>query len=128
MKLYQQRRPGADRPSAEAMREMREQMKRRRKGDAAYDGPIGAGRYAFLNVPNPVAAADADMNRAIDRNEFRAMASDRFRELDPNQTKALTLAILPQTPAQIEANRRCIEKMKEQASGRAPQKRKEPAP
>ncbi|WP_181008519.1 EF-hand domain-containing protein [Sphingomonas montanisoli] len=131
VKLYRARQAGAppaERPSAEAVREARERAKRRAKGDGGYDGPMGAGRYAFVNVPNPVAGADADLNRAIDRDEFRRMAADRFRELDPNLTKMLTLATLPRTPAQIEANRRCIEKLKEKASGRAPQKRKEPSP
>ena len=45
-------------------------------------GPQGAARYALLNMPEPVAAADADFNRAITLAEFRQAALDRFQLLD----------------------------------------------
>ena len=76
-------------------------------------GIMGAGRYAFLNIPNPVAAADGDFNRAISASEFRAAAADRFNDLDPQQTKALTLDRLPKTPAQQAANAACLARLKE---------------
>ncbi|WP_016746467.1 hypothetical protein [Rhizorhabdus wittichii] len=87
----------------------------RRGAGAGYDGAIGAGRYAFLNIPNPVAAADSDLNRAITAQEFRAAAADRFADLDPQQTKALSFAQLPKTPAQVAANAACLERVKEKA-------------
>lgn len=88
--------------------------RRKRKGGAlGSDGATGAGRYAFLNIPNPVASADDDINRAVDRKEFRAAAAERFRDLDPNQTKVLTLATLPRTPAQIAANAACLARVKD---------------
>lgn len=80
-----------------------------------YDGAAGAGRYGFLNIPNPVATADGDLNRAITAKEFRAAAAQRFADLDPQQTKALTLAQLPKTPAQVLANAVCIERLKDKA-------------
>ena len=79
---------------------------RQRKGDreAAYDpeGLQGASRYALLNIPQPVAAADADLNRATSALEFRQAAGNRFRLLDDQQHGRLTLqdleAKLPRLP------------------------------
>ena len=36
-----------------------------------FDGLQGAARYGLLNIPQPVAGADADFNRAITLDEFR---------------------------------------------------------
>ena len=71
------------------------------------DGAIGAGRYAFLNIPNPVASADLDLSRSVSRQEFRAAAAERFDDLDVKQEKALTIARLPKTPAQLRASAIC---------------------
>jgi Ca2+-binding EF-hand superfamily protein len=46
------------------------------------DGLQGAARYGLLNMPQPVAGADADFNRAVTRIEFRQAASYRFKLLD----------------------------------------------
>lgn len=65
---------------------------RGRRGGAAVDeGPQGAARYALLNMPQPVAAADADFNRAISLQEFRQAALDRFQLLDKRHEGRLTL-------------------------------------
>jgi Ca2+-binding EF-hand superfamily protein len=45
-------------------------------------GPQGGARYALLNIPEPVAAADADFNRGISLAEFRQAAAERFALLD----------------------------------------------
>ncbi len=83
-----------------------------------YGGAAGAGRYSFLNVPNPVASADRDFDRAISLREYRAAASERFRDLDKQGRGYLTLADLPKTPAQIVANAQCVERVKERAKGK----------
>jgi len=57
-------------------------------------GPQGAARYALLNIPEPVAAADTDFNRAITLNEFREAAAARFQLLDSGHTGRLSLAAL----------------------------------
>jgi len=108
VRLYQSRGDADDK---------RDRPKGEKKRPVDYGGAIGAGRYAFFNIPNPVASADADINRAVDRSEFLAAAADRFNLLDPNQKKALTLADLPHTPAQVAANAAClaIEKAKAKA-------------
>ena len=66
----------------------------RRRQDASSDldgGPQGAARYALLNIPEPVAAADADFNRAITIAEFRQAAIERFQLLDRSRQGRLTL-------------------------------------
>ena len=54
----------------------------------------GAARYSLLNIPEPVAAADTDFNRAITLEEFRAAAIERFQLLDTAHQGRVTLAQL----------------------------------
>jgi hypothetical protein len=112
LRTYQARTPrdGSREDRKEQKRERQAQARppKLKSGESGYDGAMGAGRFAFLNIPNPVASADADINRAVDRDEFRRAAADRFRQLDPAQKKALTLADLPRTPAQQNANAACL--------------------
>ena len=54
-------------------------------------GRQGAARYGLLNLPEPVAAADADLDRAISLQEFRQAALDRFRLLDTAHADRLSL-------------------------------------
>jgi hypothetical protein len=54
----------------------------------------GAARYALLNIPEPVAAADADFDRGITPGEFREAAVTRFRLLDSKGLGRITLAEL----------------------------------
>jgi hypothetical protein len=72
----------------------------RRERERDRDGLQGAGRFAWLNIPEPVAAADADLNRGVSRAEFTAAAAERLRKLDSNGDGALTLAELPPLPQQ----------------------------
>ncbi len=51
----------------------------------------GAARYGLLNIPEPVAAADADFNRSITLEEFRQAAVARFQLLDIKHEGRLTL-------------------------------------
>lgn len=54
-------------------------------------GLQGAARYGLLNMPEPVAAADSDFNRAISRAEFEQAALERFQLLDRDKRGSLTL-------------------------------------
>lgn len=54
----------------------------------------GGARYALLNMPQPVAAADADFNRAVTLPEFRNAAELRFQLLDRSGDRQLSLADL----------------------------------
>jgi hypothetical protein len=55
------------------------------------NGLQGAARYGILNIPQPVASADADFNRAISLVEFRQAASNRFNLLDGNKQGRIAL-------------------------------------
>lgn len=67
------------------------------------DALQGAARYALLNIPQPVAAADADFNRGITAAEFRAAAAERFRMLDRANAGRVSFAqlsdLVPAGPA-----------------------------
>lgn len=84
--------------------------RRPRGGESGYGDPMGAGRYAWLNIPEPVASADLDVNRIIDESEFRAVAGRRFETLS-NDGK-LTLALVPKTPQQLSLDGHCIKRPK----------------
>jgi hypothetical protein len=52
----------------------------------------GAGRYALLDIPEPVAAADTSFDDGISLAEFRQAAARRFSILDVDRQGKLTLA------------------------------------
>jgi Ca2+-binding EF-hand superfamily protein len=66
------------------------------------DGLQGAARYGLLNLPEPVAGADADFDRFVSLDEFRRAASYRFQLLDSDRTGRLTFDslkdLLPSRP------------------------------
>lgn len=62
------------------------------------DGLEGAGRFAFLNIPQPVIAADFDLNRGVSRDEFARAAGQRFLLLDRDRDGRLGRAELPPLP------------------------------
>ena len=59
------------------------------------DSARGASRYGLLDIPEPVASCDTDMDRRITRAEFRAAADRRFKVLDTSGDGRLTIAELP---------------------------------
>jgi len=66
------------------------------------DGLQGAARYGLLNLPEPVAGADANFDRFVSLDEFRRAASYRFQLLDRDHLGRLTLknleVLLPSRP------------------------------
>jgi len=58
------------------------------------NGLQGAARYGILNIPQPVASADADFNRAVTLAEFRQAAAYRFKLLDSSGQGWLALSEL----------------------------------
>ena len=56
------------------------------------DGHQGASRFGLLDLPEPVASADADFNRGVSLAEFRAAAGQRFLALDLDHRGKLSLA------------------------------------
>jgi len=95
-------------------RSRREQDRGAMADSRDYGGPMGAGRYAWLNVPEPVAAADQDVDRVVTRDEFATAAATVFARLDVLNRKSLRLSDLPRTPQQIAIEGPC----------RTPKKRK----
>ena len=64
----------------------------RRRSKRAKPGNLeGAARYGLLNLPEPVAAADADFNRGVSLQEFKLAAVERFQLLDATRQGRLTL-------------------------------------
>jgi hypothetical protein len=61
-----------------------------------YDaGNMGAARFSYLDLPEPVAAADTNFDRAISPREFVDAAHQRFDALDANHDGVLTRDELP---------------------------------
>lgn len=58
-------------------------------------GRQGAGRFSYLDIPEPVSSADSNFNRGVSAAEFIAAAEQRFALLDRNHDGRLTLAELP---------------------------------
>lgn len=62
----------------------------------AYDAvPQGAARFGYLDLPEPVIAADTDFNRGVSVREWLAAAQQRFALLDANHDGAITRDDLP---------------------------------
>ncbi|HEY0413616.1 MAG TPA: EF-hand domain-containing protein [Allosphingosinicella sp.] len=77
------------------------------RGRGEYDpGLEGAGRYAFLNIPEPVISADEDLNRGVSRAEFARAAGARFLMLDKDRDGRLTRAELPPPPERQERDKK----------------------
>ncbi|WP_165374834.1 EF-hand domain-containing protein [Sphingomonas montana] len=70
---------------------------RRSARGTPYGTPVGGARYALANVPNPIAAADIDLNRATTRAELSNAAGKLFVGIARGRA-ALALADLPATP------------------------------
>jgi hypothetical protein len=101
IRLYQPRGWPGSGPYGDGRRNPREPRRAKNpKGGDDYGGELGAGRLSWLNIPEPVASADGDLNRGVSRAEFRSAALARFALLDKAGAKALTLATLPPLPLQ----------------------------
>ena len=96
IRLYQQgaqdRRPRTGRERKAARQAARSRVD--------YDMAYGAGKFASLNIPEPVASADLDINRGVSRAEFAQVAANRFAMLDAAARGYLTADMLPRSPAQ----------------------------
>jgi len=63
--------------------------------DPPYPTRLGAGRFGFLDAPEPVVTADTNFDRAITEQEFASTALKRFKMLDVNLDGVLTRDELP---------------------------------
>ena len=67
---------------------------------------LGAAAYGLLAEPEPVRAADTDLDGRVTKAEFLAAADRRFNLLDKRKDGKLTLDELPFTASQIQLARR----------------------
>lgn len=58
----------------------------------------GAARWSLLNIPQPVRAADADLDWKVTAKEWAKAAAQRFDLLDKDKTGKLTFDGLPPLP------------------------------
>ncbi len=72
----------------------------RRRGGIPLEG---AAAFNFLREPEPILAADADINGRVSKAEFLAAADRRFKRLDRNADDRLTPEELPLTASQADA-------------------------
>jgi Ca2+-binding EF-hand superfamily protein len=89
--------PADTRPAEESdgLERPRDKRQEEQVGSLGLGGALqGAARYGLLNMPEPVAAADADFDRAVTLEEFKTAALERFRLLDRAHQGRLTLAEL----------------------------------
>jgi Ca2+-binding EF-hand superfamily protein len=67
------------------------------------EGKRGAARFGYLDFPEPVTAADGNMNRGVDPMEFKRAADTRFALLDTNDDGKLVQSELPRIEARSPA-------------------------
>ncbi len=68
------------------------------RGRRMAQGRTGAGRYGLLNIPQPVANADEDVNGKVSTQEWEHAVVRRFGLLDKAKTGRLTLDQLKGVP------------------------------
>ena len=78
---------GHTRPSQDPAQLLADQSDR----EAPAAGRDGAARYSLLNEPQPIAAADADVDGKVTLAEWMAQTDRRFAKLDHLKTGRLTL-------------------------------------
>jgi len=66
-------------------------------------GREGAARYSLINEPQPIAAADADLDGKVTLAEWMAITDRRFAKLDPLKTGKLTRESLLHPPPRPKA-------------------------
>jgi hypothetical protein len=62
---------------------------------APYPDRLGAGRFGYLPLPEPVVYADTNMDRGVSKLEFSQAAEKRFKMLDVNGDGGITRDELP---------------------------------
>ena len=62
---------------------------------------LGASQYGLIDEPQPIRAADANLDFRVSTTEWQATASQRFTILDSNGDGFISVDELPKTPAQL---------------------------
>lgn len=67
---------------------------------------LGAARFSYFDLPEPVTSADRNFNRGIDAREFADAADKRFDALDKKKDGKLTWDELPHVSGRMEGAQR----------------------
>lgn len=62
---------------------------------------LGASQYGLIDEPQPIRAADANVDFRVSTGEWQEAANQRFTILDRNSDGVITMDELPKTPAQL---------------------------
>ncbi|MBV9528761.1 hypothetical protein [Sphingomonas sp.] len=84
--------------------------------DSDNDEATGGGRLGLLTIPEPVTAADTNLDRGISPQEFQTAAEKRFGLLDSNGDGRLTLPELQSARSAVRSNALRPHKSQEQSS------------
>jgi hypothetical protein len=97
--------PGAEGPPRDRPTGKRPD-KKTRQAMARLAALQGASRYGILDIPEPVTAADIEMNGRVTRQEYLAAADQRFTMLDTDKDGKLTFEELPKHRGQQPEDKR----------------------
>ena len=75
-------------------------------GENTDDEATGGGRLGLLTIPEPVTAADSNLDRGVSLHEFVTAAEKRFQLLDRDGNGVLTLPELEAQRSAVRANAR----------------------
>ena len=75
-------------------------------GENTDDEATGGGRLGLLTIPEPVTAADSNLDRGVSLHEFVTAAEKRFQLLDRDGNGLLTLPELEAQRSAVRANAR----------------------
>lgn len=75
-------------------------------GESANDEATGGGRLGLLTIPEPVTAADTNLDRGVSSQEFQTAAEKRFGLLDRDGDGRLTLPELQAQRSAVRSNAR----------------------
>ena len=75
-------------------------------GESTNDEATGGGRLGLLTIPEPVTAADSNLDRGVSAHEFETAAEKRFTLLDRNGDGRLTLPELQAMRSAVRSNAR----------------------
>lgn len=92
------------------------------------DEATGGGRLGLLTIPEPVTAADSNLDRGVSLHEFITAAEKRFQLLDRDGNGLLTLPELEAQRSAVRANARHPKRDTTQDDDQAPGIAEQPGP
>ena len=97
-------------------------------GENTDDEATGGGRLGLLTIPEPVTAADSNLDRGVSLHEFVTAAEKRFQLLDRDGNGLLTLPELEAQRSAVRANARHPKRDHTQEDDQSPGIAEQPGP